>query len=66
MSTTRCPICGKHFEPHHAEAMPFCSVRCKQVDLGRWIQEHYGLPCEPEDQQESPESLRDEQTDREA
>jgi endogenous inhibitor of DNA gyrase (YacG/DUF329 family) len=24
--------------------MPFCSQRCRQVDLGRWLDERYGLP----------------------
>ena len=28
--------------------MPFCSTRCKQIDLGRWFDEEFGLPVEPE------------------
>jgi hypothetical protein len=27
--------------------MPFCSERCRRVDLGRWLNEDYGLPFEP-------------------
>lgn len=38
--------------------MPFCSERCRQIDLGRWLGEEYGLPLEPErgDQTESDKS----------
>lgn len=30
--------------------MPFCSLRCRQIDLGRWLDERYGLPYESEDE----------------
>lgn len=33
--------------------MPFCSLRCRQIDLGRWLDEKYGLPYESEDEPES-------------
>jgi endogenous inhibitor of DNA gyrase (YacG/DUF329 family) len=36
--------------------MPFCSERCRRVDLGRWLEERYGLRCEPEEEDEPPES----------
>ena len=36
-----CPICGK---APVAEVRPFCSARCKQVDLGRWLGETYRIP----------------------
>ena len=29
--------------------MPFCSERCRTIDLGRWLGEKYGLPVEPEE-----------------
>jgi endogenous inhibitor of DNA gyrase (YacG/DUF329 family) len=32
--------------------MPFCSERCRQVDLGRWLDEAYGLPIEREDRED--------------
>jgi endogenous inhibitor of DNA gyrase (YacG/DUF329 family) len=35
----KCPICGKQFEPGQSPAMPFCSQRCRTVDLGRWLDE---------------------------
>ncbi|MBB76719.1 MAG: DNA gyrase inhibitor YacG [Planctomycetaceae bacterium] len=43
----RCQICGSHFEPGLSSSLPFCSPRCQQVDLGRWLNEEHGLPIEP-------------------
>ncbi len=48
MSQVRCPICNARFESTESPAMPFCSERCRQIDLGRWLDEGYGLPIEPE------------------
>lgn len=42
----RCPICGKPADPGSPER-PFCSRRCKLVDLGRWLKGHYAIPGEP-------------------
>jgi endogenous inhibitor of DNA gyrase (YacG/DUF329 family) len=43
-----CPICGK---PAAARAenpsSPFCSARCKQVDLGQWLNEDYRIAGPP-------------------
>lgn len=38
-----CPICGK---PVVAAYRPFCSRRCADVDLGRWLTESYRVPAE--------------------
>lgn len=38
-----CPICGK--EPE-AKYRPFCSRRCADVDLGRWLTGGYAIPAE--------------------
>ena len=43
----RCQICGSHFEPCLSSSLPFCSPRCQQVDLGRWLNEEQGLPIDP-------------------
>jgi uncharacterized protein len=53
----RCPICERQFEPAASPAMPFCSERCRQIDLGRWLDEKHGLPAEPaegDDLEDSP------------
>ncbi len=36
-----CPICGK---PASSEAYPFCSRRCADVDLNRWLKGAYVIP----------------------
>lgn len=45
----RCQICGSDFDPCLSSALPFCSSRCQQVDLGRWFNEEHGLPIESDD-----------------
>lgn len=56
MREPKCPICGKPAakrEPGTPGAFPFCSDRCRQVDLGRWFSESYTVPAvDPEDQEE--------------
>ncbi len=37
-----CPICGK---PAKTETRPFCSKRCADIDLGRWLGEEYRVPA---------------------
>jgi endogenous inhibitor of DNA gyrase (YacG/DUF329 family) len=46
MDLPRCPICEKSFRPEDSPALPFCSERCRQIDLGRWLDQRYGLPYE--------------------
>lgn len=46
----RCPICGKAFEGRSLDDLPgfpFCSDRCKLIDLGRWIDGAYAIPGAP-------------------
>lgn len=44
MSRT-CPICGKPAAPRAGDrAFPFCSDRCRLVDLGEWLGEAYRIP----------------------
>jgi uncharacterized protein len=47
----RCPICGK---PAVAAAKPFCSERCRDVDLNRWLSGSYAIPTR-EGEEEDPE-----------
>jgi len=42
----RCSTCGRRFYLDETDAPPFCSERCKMVDLGRWLDEDIGLPHE--------------------
>ena len=45
-----CPICAKTAEPAYR---PFCSRRCADVDLARWLREDYRIPTAPEDLDDS-------------
>ena len=42
-----CPICAKPTEPAYK---PFCSSRCANVDLQRWLTGGYAIPAEEEDE----------------
>jgi uncharacterized protein len=44
-----CPICELQFDRNGSNHLPFCSPRCRQIDLGRWLNESYGLPYEGDD-----------------
>ena len=43
-----CPSCHKTFDPQKTVAMPFCSERCRMIDLHRWLNEEYSLPEVPD------------------
>jgi endogenous inhibitor of DNA gyrase (YacG/DUF329 family) len=53
MIKVSCPICGRAMEGQGRSEwprFPFCSDRCRTVDLGRWLGESYTIPAEePED-----------------
>ena len=44
-----CPACQKEFQPDDGPAMPFCSERCRMIDLGHWLDEKISLPVVPEE-----------------
>lgn len=48
MKKPHCPTCGRAFDAEKSPAMPFCSVRCREVDLGRWLDEKNTVPCDLE------------------
>ena len=47
--TIRCPICKKEVAPGSPD-FPFCSERCRILDLGNWASEKYKVstPAKPE------------------
>ncbi|MCR6735897.1 MAG: DNA gyrase inhibitor YacG [Afipia sp.] len=50
-----CPICGK---PAVEASKPFCSERCRDVDLNRWLSGSYAIPAretDDEDDMDRPE-----------
>lgn len=44
--TPLCPVCGR---PTTADARPFCSPRCAEVDLGRWLTGQYRIPAQDDE-----------------
>jgi endogenous inhibitor of DNA gyrase (YacG/DUF329 family) len=47
MTASKCPICSK---PTEAGYKPFCSRRCADVDLQRWLTERYVVPSTEDDE----------------
>ena len=56
MPLLRCPICEEPFDPEQSPAMPFCSRRCRLLDLGRWLDEKYGMARDPDEDQPPPDA----------
>ena len=54
MTQSKCPTCGKPTDPAYR---PFCSRRCGDVDLQRWLTGGYAIPAEED------EGLPDEDSD---
>jgi uncharacterized protein len=51
-----CPICGKaSAQKFH----PFCSNRCAQVDLNRWLGGNYAIPAVEQDDEDERAGLAD-------
>lgn len=48
-----CPICSKASVPAYR---PFCSRRCADIDLGRWLRGSYVIPGQPLDDLASDEN----------
>jgi uncharacterized protein len=46
-AAAKCPVCGK---PAQAEYKPFCSARCADVDLNRWLTGSYAIPAVEDDE----------------
>jgi uncharacterized protein len=46
-----CPVCARESDPKYR---PFCSRRCADVDLGRWLNGSYAIPVTDEDDAEPP------------
>ena len=50
MSEPRCAICGR---PQAQAYRPFCSRRCADLDLQRWLVGAYAIPVEDSDEEDS-------------
>lgn len=57
ITSVKCPHCRKETALAGNPFRPFCSERCKMIDLGTWASEGYRVPGEkaPQDDEESDE-----------
>jgi endogenous inhibitor of DNA gyrase (YacG/DUF329 family) len=59
---TRCPVCKKEAAWDSNPFRPFCSERCRLIDLGKWASEGYRIPGE---KKEIPEEGSEEKNNKE-
>jgi len=59
-SNITCPQCGKKNTWQESNSFrPFCSERCKLIDLGQWANEDYKLPGPTVDPHQTPDDKED-------
>ena len=58
-----CPICRKEVERTNPE-YPFCSERCRVIDLGNWASEKYRIPVAPHQPDDAEEETGEGANDR--
>jgi endogenous inhibitor of DNA gyrase (YacG/DUF329 family) len=56
----KCPTCQRQIDWSNSEFRPFCSERCRLIDLGAWLTEKHAIPGDApgpgeESTQEEPE-----------
>ena len=64
----KCPTCEKKFDYYSSEFRPFCSDRCRLIDLGQWLSESYSVPVQKlteEEQQTLEQLIHEKDTDKE-
>ncbi len=55
--SSTCAVCGKKVS---AKFAPFCSRRCADLDLGRWLKGGYVIPARPDDAEDGAETPKSE------
>ncbi len=53
MIDATCSICGRRILGERLSdwpQFPFCSKKCKTIDLGRWLSDRYSVPAEEQDE----------------
>lgn len=55
----RCPICNAEvaLTPETKTCRPFCSTRCKSIDLGKWLSESYRIPLDDSESEPEPSPI---------
>lgn len=52
MATPTCPTCQKALPEGKRPEFPFCSERCRTIDLGKWLNGDYRIPVGHPDEDE--------------
>ena len=56
-----CPVCKK---PADEKFKPFCSARCADVDLHRWLSESYAIPVKAEETEDEGDEAIDKPSEK--
>lgn len=57
----KCPTCHREIEWENNPSRPFCSDRCKLIDLGAWAEEKYRIPGNKPEQERDDNDADDEE-----
>ena len=52
MVKVKCPVCRKPIDWEANKWRPFCSERCKLIDLGAWASDEYFIPGKSEEEED--------------
>jgi endogenous inhibitor of DNA gyrase (YacG/DUF329 family) len=55
----KCPTCKQKIEWNNNPYRPFCSERCKLIDLGAWASEEYKIEGKLEDESDEESSIKE-------
>jgi endogenous inhibitor of DNA gyrase (YacG/DUF329 family) len=58
-----CPVCKKKTTWEENPWRPFCSERCKLIDLGKWASEEYKIPWEEKEEEEKTKRKEEQKND---
>ncbi len=58
----KCPTCQRSIEWAGAPYRPFCSERCRLIDLGGWLSERHAIPGEAQQRAEADQHAPEPQT----
>ncbi|OGL05148.1 MAG: DNA gyrase inhibitor YacG [Candidatus Rokubacteria bacterium RIFCSPLOWO2_02_FULL_68_19] len=57
MTRSRCPACRREFVWQGNPHRPFCSLACRLIDLGTWLDEGYRIEGERPNEMERPDDV---------
>ena len=59
MNRLRCPVCDTLVDPEISLSLPFCSRRCRQLDLNRWLSEDYSIERVRDSEEEEVDAMEE-------